>query len=101
MAFTKVATVRDVPPGGAKQIVVNGRPIGLYNVGGSFYALEDTCPHRGAALTEGTCEGTEVECPWHGARFDLTSGALLSPPATRGVAAFKVQIVGDEVQVDL
>ena len=101
MAFTKVAKVQEVPPGAAKQITVQGRPVGLYNVGGSFYALEDTCPHRGASLSEGVCEGTEVICPWHGARFDLTSGSHLSPPAPRGVAAFKVQIVGDEIHIDV
>jgi 3-phenylpropionate/trans-cinnamate dioxygenase ferredoxin subunit len=101
MAFTKVATVGEVPPGGAKQIVVSGRQVGLFNVGGSFYALEDVCPHRGAPLSEGICEGTEVVCPWHGARFDLASGSHLSPPAPRGVASFKVQVVGDEIQIDL
>jgi 3-phenylpropionate/trans-cinnamate dioxygenase ferredoxin component len=101
MAFVKVATVQEVPPGSAKQVTVNGRPVGLFNVGGAFYAIEDVCPHRGAALSEGVCEGTEVICPWHGASFDLTTGSHLSPPATRGVTAFKVQVVGDEIRLDV
>jgi nitrite reductase/ring-hydroxylating ferredoxin subunit len=101
MAFVKVATVAEVPPGRGKQVSVNGRQVALFNVAGTFYALEDVCSHRGAPLSEGECEGTEVICPWHGAQFDLTTGAHLSPPATRGVAAFKVQVVGDEVQVDV
>ena len=101
MAFTKVATVQEVPPGSAKQVTVNGRQVGLFNVGGTFYAIEDVCPHRGAPLSEGVCEGTEVTCPWHGATFDLTTGSHLSPPATRGVAAFTVQVVGDEIQLDV
>jgi nitrite reductase/ring-hydroxylating ferredoxin subunit len=101
MAFTRVAALSEVPPGTAKQVRVSGRSLALFNVGGTLYALEDVCPHRGAPLSEGECEGTEVICPWHGARFDLTSGNHLSPPAPRGVAAFRVQVVGDEVQVDV
>lgn len=101
MAFMKVATTEEVAPGTGKQIRVNGRTLALFNINGAFYAIEDTCTHRGASLSEGECEGTEVICPWHGARFDLSSGANLSPPAPRGVGAFKVQIVGNEVQVDI
>jgi nitrite reductase/ring-hydroxylating ferredoxin subunit len=101
MAFTKVATVGEVPPGRAKQVTVGGRPVALFNVDGTYYAIDDTCPHRGAPLWEGELEGTEVTCPWHGARFNVTSGAHLCPPAPKGVASYKVQVVGDEVQVDV
>jgi nitrite reductase/ring-hydroxylating ferredoxin subunit len=101
MAFTKAATIQEVPAGTAKQIKVSGRTVALFNLGGTFYAIEDTCPHRGAPLSEGEVEGQEVTCPWHGARFDLTSGSHLCPPAPRDVAAYKVQVVGDEVQVDV
>jgi nitrite reductase/ring-hydroxylating ferredoxin subunit len=101
MAFIKVATVGEVTPGAAKQVTVNGRKVGLYNVNGTYYAIDDTCTHRGAPLSEGTCEGTVVVCPWHGAPFDVTTGSHLGPPAPHGVASFKVQTVGDEVQVDM
>lgn len=101
MAFTKVATIEELPAGTAKAVVVNGRKLALFNLGGNIYAIEDTCPHRGAPLSEGECDGTTVICPWHGASFDLTSGAVLSPPASSGVMAFKVQLVGNEVQIDL
>jgi nitrite reductase/ring-hydroxylating ferredoxin subunit len=101
MAFTKVATVSEVTPGRGKQVTVNGRTIGVYNVNGAFYAIEDTCTHRGAPLSEGDCEGTVVICPWHGAQYDVTTGSHLSPPAPRGVASYKVQVVGEEVQVDV
>src|SRR5262249_49406333 len=100
MAFTKVATVEEIPPGLGKGVVVGGRKVAVFNSGGEFFALEDNCPHRGAPLSEGTCEGRELTCPWHGARFDLATGANLSPPAQTGVAAFKVQVVVDEVEVD-
>jgi nitrite reductase/ring-hydroxylating ferredoxin subunit len=101
MPFTKVATVGEVPPGKAKQVTVGGRPLGIFNVNGTFYAIEDRCTHRGAPLSEGEYDGTEVICPWHGARFDLTSGAVRSAPASTGVASFPVRVVGDEVQVDV
>jgi 3-phenylpropionate/trans-cinnamate dioxygenase ferredoxin component len=101
MALTRVATVQEVPLGGGKQVTVNGRKIGLFNTGGTIYALDDTCPHRGAPLSQGPCEGTEVFCPLHGASFDLATGAHLSPPATRGVTAYTVQVVGDEIYIDV
>ena len=101
MAFTKAATLAELPPGRAKQVTLNGKAVGLFNVGGTVYAIDDTCPHRGAPLWEGDLEGKEVTCPWHGARFDVTSGDHLCPPANTGVATYKVQVVGDEIQVDV
>ena len=101
MAFVKVATVQELGPGQCKPFEAGGKPAALFNVGGTFYAIEDVCPHRGAPLHEGVCEGGVVHCPWHGAQFDLTTGAHLSPPAQRGVRAFAVQVVGDEVRVDV
>jgi nitrite reductase (NADH) small subunit len=101
MAFTKAATVQEVPPGQAKQVRVNGRLLALFNVEGAFHAIDDTCPHRGAPLSEGFLERKEVTCPWHAARFDVTSGAHLCPPVRSGVRSYKVQVVGDEIQVEI
>jgi nitrite reductase/ring-hydroxylating ferredoxin subunit len=101
MAFTKVATVQDIPPGTGKQLTIGNRTIALFNVNGTYLAIDDTCTHRGASLAEGECEGAEVICPWHGARFDLTTGEALSPPASQGVKAYLVQVVGDDIQLDL
>jgi len=101
MAFTKAATLTDLPAGTAKQVTLNGKAIGLFNVGGTVYAIDDTCPHRGGPLWEGEVQGTEVSCPWHGARFDVTTGSHLSPPAPTDVRSYTVQIVGDEIQVDV
>jgi nitrite reductase/ring-hydroxylating ferredoxin subunit len=101
MAWKKIASVQEVPAGKAKQAMVDGRALAVFNVGGTYYAIDDTCPHRGAPLWEGTVSGTEVTCPWHGARFDVSSGAHLCPPARSGVTAYKVQVVGEEVQVDM
>ncbi len=101
MAFTTVASVQEIPPGQAKQITVGDRTLALFNVNGTFHALDDTCPHVGGPLSEGTVANNEVECPWHGARFSLTTGGHLCPPARSGVKCYPVKIVGDQVQVDL
>src|SRR5262245_15940589 len=98
MPFTKVAAVADVPSGTGKQVTVNDAKIAIFNVNGTFYAINDTCPHRGGPLSEGPLTGTDVECPWHGAKFNVTTGQHLCPPARSDVAAYKVQVVGDEVQ---
>ncbi len=101
MPFVKVATLSEVPEGRSKQVTVNKRVLALFNVGGTLYAIDDTCPHRGAPLWEGCVENLEVVCPWHEARFSLATGAHQCPPARRDVTAYKVQVVGDEIQVEL
>ncbi len=101
MAFVSVARIQEIADGKGKQVTANGRKLAVFNCGGTFYAIDDTCPHRGAPLSEGSVAGTEVTCPWHGARFDLTSGAHQCPPASNGVTAYKVQVVGDAVEVDV
>lgn len=101
MAFVKVATVEELPVGKSKQVKVSGKTLALFNVNGTIYAIDDTCPHRGAPLWEGDLHGHEVTCPWHGAVFDVTTGAHLCPPARSDVASYKVQTVDSEVQVDV
>jgi nitrite reductase (NADH) small subunit/3-phenylpropionate/trans-cinnamate dioxygenase ferredoxin subunit len=101
MPFTKVAAVADVPPGQARQAKLGGHTLALFNVEGTLYALDDTCPHRGAPLSEGEVIGTAVVCPWHAASFDLASGNHLCPPARAGVKSYPVRLVGDEIQVEL
>ena len=100
MAFTKVATVQEIPVGQAKKVRIGDKDVALFNINGIFFAIDNTCPHRGGPLSEGEIDGQEVTCPWHGARFNLSTGAHLSPPANRDVSAYKVQVVGDDVQID-
>jgi nitrite reductase/ring-hydroxylating ferredoxin subunit len=101
MALTTVAKVGEIPSGGAKQVTVGNKTLALFNVAGAFYAIDNECPHRNAPLAEGQLQGLELECPWHGARFNITSGAVLCPPARQGVKAYSVQVVGDELQIDV
>ena len=70
----RVAAVDDVPVGTAKELIVDGRVVALFNVDGSFYALDGVCPHAGGPLGQGVLDGCTVTCPWHGWQFDVTSG---------------------------
>ena len=99
--FVKVAKSGDISPGQGKLVEVSGKKIALFNVEGSFYAIDDTCTHRGGPLSEGVLEGKQVTCPWHGARYDVTTGAVLSPPAPQGVARYDIRVEGSDIEVEI
>ncbi len=99
--FVKVATTDELEDQQAKLVEVEGQKIALLRVGGTFYALSDTCTHRGGPLSEGDVEGTEVTCPWHGAKFDLRTGGVLGPPARTGVKSYPVKVTGSDVEIEL
>lgn len=100
-SFVKVAKTDEIPPDRGKIVEVGGKKIALFNVEGSFYAIDDTCTHRGGPLSEGSLDGKEVTCPWHGARFDVTTGAVLGPPAPERVARYPVKIDGRDIEVEI
>ena len=99
--FVKVAKADEIAPGQGKMVEVNGKKIALFNVEGSFYAIDDTCTHRGGPLSEGVLEGKKVSCPWHGAVYDVTSGEVLGPPAPKGVARYNVRVEGDHIELEI
>jgi 3-phenylpropionate/trans-cinnamate dioxygenase ferredoxin subunit len=76
-----------------------GDGIAVFNDEGEFYALDDTCSHEEASLAEGWIEDGEVECPLHSSRFSLSTGEVLCLPATRGVRAYRVDVVNGDVLV--
>ncbi len=79
--FVTVAKVEDIPPGTGHTVEVHGIWIALFNVDGSFYAIDNTCPHAGGPLGEGHLDGCIVECPWHGWRFNVQTGERPENPA--------------------
>lgn len=101
MPIVTAAQVQDIPEGSGLCVDVDGKAIAIFNVGGNFYAIDDTCTHAEASLAEGELEGTTVTCPWHAASFDITSGEALTPPAFEGVCTYKVHVDGDSVQVEI
>ncbi len=98
--LAKIADKSELQPGEAKVIEVQGKTLALFNVDGRFYALDNTCLHRGGPLGEGELEGPVVTCPWHGWRWDVTSGANTNNPAVK-VACFPVKVEGTSVFVEI
>ena len=101
MTFVGAGRTSDVPEGEVRVVAANGVSIALANVEGRFYAIENLCTHDGGPLGEGMLWDDKVECPRHGARFDLTTGRPVTLPAVIPVRTFPVRVEGEEVQVDV
>ena len=99
--FVTVAKKDEIAPAGCKKVELGNYKLAVFHVDGDFYVIDDTCSHAEASLSEGQLEGTIVRCPRHGAKFDITNGKALSLPAFKPVRSYKVQLAGDEVQVEL
>ena len=99
--FVKVATKSEIADQSAKLLEIEDKRIAVFNLGGRFYALDDTCPHAEGPLSEGSVEGEEVECPWHGSRFNIKTGEVTAPPAVEGVARYNVRVTGDDIEVEV
>ncbi len=99
--FVKVATLDEIPVNGSKLVEVDMFEIALFNLDGEIYAIENVCTHDGGPLVEGSIvNGYEVECPRHGARFDIRTGAALSLPAFEPTTSYEVRIEGQDVLIE-
>ena len=98
--MVKVAQVSDLSAGEGKVVQADGQAIALFNVGGTFHAIDNTCLHRGGPLGEGQVEASVVTCPWHAWQYDVTTGANVNNPAVK-VASFPVKVEGSDVLVEL
>jgi len=97
----KIAQTSELSPGTGKVVQADGHSIALFNVEGTFYAIDNTCAHRGGPLGEGALSGDTVECPLHGAHFNVKTGTVTNPPARAGVRSFPVKIEGNDVHVEV
>lgn len=97
----QVAQTSELSPGSGKAVEADGRSIALFNVEGTFYAIDNTCTHRGGPLGEGELNGEIVTCPWHGANFNVKTGAVTRPPAGTGVLTLVVRVEAGDVLVEL
>ena len=93
------ARVGDVSPGGMKRVDIGTRRILIANVGGQFFAVDDTCTHEDASLSSGALRGEWVKCPLHGSRFNVRTGEVMEEPATESLATYPVRIEADEVWI--
>ncbi len=101
MAWNVVAKEEDVAAGEAIVVEAGGKRLAVCNTGEGIYAIDDVCTHDGGPLDQGKLDGKEIECPRHGARFDVTTGRALCLPAVRPVRTYPVRIEGGEVEIDL
>jgi nitrite reductase (NADH) small subunit len=100
MPWTRVAAVHECPPGSAGEFVVGERIVALFNVDGTYYALDGICPHQGGPLGKGALAGCIVTCPWHGFQFDVTTGQHLTSKSLVH-PRFAVKVEGNDVLIDL
>jgi len=96
--FVKVGKTGEIPNGSGKTVDVKGKPVAIFNIDGSFYAIDDSCVHRGGPLGEGEVTGKTVTCPWHGWRYDVTTGANELNPSI-SVAKYEVKIEGEDILI--
>lgn len=96
----RIAAVGEVTTGEGRVVEANGRTLALFNVAGQYFALDNSCPHRGGPLGEGDLEGRTVTCPWHGWRWDVATGANVNNPAVK-VGCLPVSVDGDAIFVEL
>lgn len=101
MAFVRAAKVSEIPPGRSKIIEVGDEDVALCNVGGEILAIANVCTHDGGPLGEGYLLGEEIECPRHGARFNVRTGKVKTLPAIVPVPTFEVKVEGDDILVDV
>jgi 3-phenylpropionate/trans-cinnamate dioxygenase ferredoxin subunit len=107
MAFVKALAKSELLPNKGQCVKLNGKAISLFFVDGQYLAIDDHCTHAQVSMADGPVYTDEkgrciVECPWHGAQFDLKTGAALTPPAFTPVKSYPVRVTeNDEIEVDL
>ena len=101
MTAVKAGKVSEILPGKMRIVDAGRHRIALCNVDGKFFAIEDVCTHDDGPLGEGTLRGCEVECPRHGARFDVRTGLATRMPAFVRVKTFPVAVQGDDIVIEV
>jgi nitrite reductase/ring-hydroxylating ferredoxin subunit len=96
--FVRALVAAEIPEGTGRAVSLDGVEVAIFNLGGEFHAIENTCPHRGASLGDGMLEGDEVHCPLHGWQFNVKTGRM---PMGGGVRSFHVRVDGGTVFVEI
>lgn len=99
--FETVATIDEIGIDEVKVVEVNDRRLAIAHTKKGFYAIDDICTHDNGPLGEGTLEGYAIECPRHGAQFDVRTGKALRFPAVAPVNTYAIRVIGEEVQVQV
>lgn len=103
MGFVRVASLSELPDDGVLGVEAEGKKICLARCDGEIYALADNCTHRDFPLSLGELDADDctVTCEWHGANFDVRTGAALCLPATRPVAVYEVKLEAEDIYVNV
>ena len=101
MPWIKVAKIADIPEGEIHTLSAGGKKVALAHIGSEFFAIDDTCTHAQCSLGEGSLIEQEVECPCHGSRFDVKSGAVRFLPAMAPIATYPVKVEGEDILVEI
>jgi 3-phenylpropionate/trans-cinnamate dioxygenase ferredoxin subunit len=101
LEYISVATVDEIGDGERLIVEFDVARITVFNIAGKFFAIEDVCSHDDSPLGEGEVNGTQIECPRHGAHFDLETGQALTLPAVVDIPAYPVRVEGNEVLIGL
>ena len=99
--FVKVAKKSEIADQSARMVEVEGKELALFKIGGEFHAIDNTCTHQGGPLSEGMIEDDEVECPWHGATFNIKTGQVLGRPASTNVSRYNVRVTDEDVEIEV
>ena len=98
--FITVAKTEDLKPGSCHSVELRDVGLALFNIDGTIYALDNTCPHAGGPLGEGTLEGNLISCPWHGWKFDVPTGTCMKNPTEAWrVPCYEVREIDGLIQV--
>jgi len=97
--FVKVASTKEIPPGEMKTVQVANESILIINVGGTFHAVSEICTHAECTLSDGYLDNETLECSCHGAQFNVTTGAVESPPAYEDLPVFPIRVEGNDIFV--
>jgi nitrite reductase (NADH) small subunit len=99
MAFVRAARTDEIPAGTIREFQVDGLTVAIANIGNKFYAINNTCLHRGGPLGQGQLQGVAVTCPWHGWQYDVTTGKLTMNP-TIGVKTYVLEVRGEDLWIE-
>ena len=101
MEWQKALKISDLKDGQMEVLSLGGKPVVLAQVGQSYFAFDDECTHRQCSLGGGFLEGTALECPCHGARFDISNGGVLALPATVPIRTYATKVEEGTVFVEI
>ena len=97
-----VGKVSDITSGKMIMVSTDGKDILVTNVDGNYYAMDDTCTHAGASLSEGSLDGSTVTCPWHGSTWDCKTGKMIMfGVQLNDLSSYKVTVESDEIFVEM